>query len=250
MKLQVVSDLHIEYNNFRQDPLSFIDPSADILVMAGDIGSLYKYDQLKEFIEKISMYFNYVIYVPGNWEYYTISGYEPLSMNNLMYKLHNLSKNIKNLHILDHSSILFDNNICIAGCTLWSNLKIELPKYIIRIHKINSEIYENMYQKSVKYIEKITKYCQDKKYKLILITHHCPTYDVLKTSTRIKKYYSLYASDLDHLLKKELVNTWICGHTHNNFDFITEGGTRVVSNQKGKVKDNVDNYKKDFIIEC
>ena len=249
MKLQVVSDLHIEYNNLDQDPLSFIDPSADILVIAGDLGSLYKYTQLKDFIEKTCMYFKNVFYIPGNWEYYTMLGYKPVSINNLMFKLHTLSKSIKNLQILDHSSVLL-GNICIAGCTLWSDLKIELPKYIIKVYKIDSETYRNMYEKSVKYIENIIKYCKEKEYKLILVTHHCPTYDVLVTSTRLKKFHSLYASNLDHLLKKELVDTWICGHTHNNFDFITKGGTRVVSNQKGKDKDNVKDYKKDFTIEC
>lgn len=249
VKVQIVSDLHIEYNNSQKlDPLSFIDPSADILIMAGDIGNLYKDEQLKDFLEKVCLYFDLVLYVPGNWEYYMVSGYPPMTMNNLMYKLISMTKNIKNLRILDNSSILIDD-VCIAGCTLWSDLNIELPKYIVRIHKVNTETYKLMYEKSVKYIKKIIGYCQEKKYKLVMVTHHCPTYETLAKSSKSEKLYSLYSSHLDALLKKDLVHTWICGHTHSNFDFYSEEGTRVVSNQKGKVKDNIMDYKKNFTID-
>ena len=40
-----------------------------------------------------------------------------------------------------------------------------------------------------------------------------------------------YYSDLDLFLDRRLVHTWIFGHTHNNCDYITPNGTRVVSNQ-------------------
>jgi hypothetical protein len=50
------------------------------------------------------------------------------------------------------------------------------------------------------------------------------------------------------MLKKENINTWICGHIHQNFDFITHGGTRLVGNQYGKPRDNVTDYDKEFSI--
>ena len=51
--VQIASDLHIEYkNNNIPNPLDFITPSADILILAGDIGSFYKIQQLTEFLKK------------------------------------------------------------------------------------------------------------------------------------------------------------------------------------------------------
>ena len=50
------------------------------------------------------------------------------------------------------------------------------------------------------------------------------------------------------LLTSEKVNTWICGHIHKNFDFFTENGTRVVGNQKGKQKDKINDFYKNFTI--
>ena len=53
--IQISSDLHIEcVNDDNIDPLQYITPSADILILAGDIGSLYKIKQLKNFIKQLS----------------------------------------------------------------------------------------------------------------------------------------------------------------------------------------------------
>ena len=51
------------------------------------------------------------------------------------------------------------------------------------------------------------------------------------------------------LLRKDKVRTWICGHIHQNFDYITNGGTRLVGNQYGKPRDNVDDYSKEFVVK-
>ena len=99
LKLQIVSDLHIEYkNNTVPDPLDLITPEADILVLAGDIGSLYKFDQLRNFMVKLCEYFQLVLYVPGNHEYYKIpENEEKISINNLLDRLEYLSNSITNL---------------------------------------------------------------------------------------------------------------------------------------------------------
>ena len=41
----------------------------------------------------------------------------------------------------------------------------------------------------------------------------------------------------------------IFGHIHQNFDFITNNGTRLVGNQYGKPKDNIDDYSKEFVVK-
>ena len=167
-KFQIVSDLHIEYkNNNVPDPLDFITPSAEILILAGDIGSFYKINQLYEFLNKICKYFKYVLYVPGNQEYYTFDEYKPMSMNFLINRLYEIENSIHNLYVLNKSSILLDD-VCIVGCTLWSKPEIKLPKYIVRIHGINNEIYEKKHEEDVKYIEKMSNYAKNNNLKLYL----------------------------------------------------------------------------------
>ena len=246
--LQIVSDLHIEYKNDSiPDPLELITPSANILVMAGDIGSIYKYTQLQGFMEKLCTYFQLVLYIPGNHEYYTMDNHRSLNMGILKNKLYSLEKNIDNLYILDKSSVLI-NNVCIVGCTLWSDLNIPLPRFIVRIHDINATKYKNMHDEDVNYIEKMIKYCEENNYKLVIVTHHGPTYKVLEGAKKRSKFLSLYTSHLDELLNKKKVNTWICGHIHKNFDFMSKKGTRILGNQKGKPKDKIHDYNKKCII--
>lgn len=247
---QISSDLHIEYKNDRvPDPLSLITPSADILILAGDIGSLYKYKQLKTFLEQLCLYFKAVLYVPGNHEYYKLFSESKNceTMTELSKKFIELERNIDNLYILDKSSVMI-NDVCIVGCTLWSKPKTYVPPYICRIHEINTNKYNEMFNEHLEYIKKMMKYCYRKQKKLLVITHHCPTYSVMKGKKKKDKFVSLYASDLDYLLRSEFVHTWVCGHIHENFDFITKNGTRVVGNQLGKPKDKIKDYRKDMNI--
>jgi Icc-related predicted phosphoesterase len=102
--------------------------------------------------------------------------------------------------------------------------------------------------KDLEYIENMIEYCKSKKLRVMCVTHHPPTYEVMKGVKKRERYISLYASHLDHLLKSENIQTWVCGHVHSNFDFITSGGCRVVGNQKGKPKDKITDFDPYFVI--
>lgn len=245
---QFASDLHIEIYNQTINPLDYITPTADILILAGDIGSLYKFDQIYNFINGLSGHFKYILYVPGNHEYYTMDNYQGISMNMLKNNLTKLAQQINNLIILDKNSVIIDN-VCIAGCTLWSNPNCTIPKFIVKIKGINTDIYKKYHQDDLNYINKIINYCEEKKYKLIMVTHYPPTYDTLLNTNKRKKFISLYANNMDYILDGNKINTWICGHVHNNFDFNSKNNCRIVSNQKGKPKDKIQDYKKSFLIK-
>ena len=184
---QIVSDLHIEYNNDEvPDPLSFITPSADVLILAGDIGSFYKYDQLKQFLTKLCQHFEIVIYVPGNNEYYIQKGFQPHSMKFLFKRIKKLQYDIDNLHILNNKSVEIDD-ICIVGCTLWSNPMIEIPRYIVRIKEMNTKLYKQKFNEELGYITKMVEYCKEKKKKLLVVTHYMPTYSIIDAQQVIVK---------------------------------------------------------------
>jgi predicted phosphodiesterase len=250
-KFQIVSDLHIEYKNDEiPDPLTLITPSSDILILAGDIGSLYKYEQIEGFLKKLCIHFKTVLYIPGNHEFYMVpnSLYKPLPFSDLVNRLFMLEKSIDNLFILNQSSVII-NNICITGCTLWSKAEVNIPHFIVRINGMTNQLYEQKYLNDLKYIEKMINYCKSNKLQMVVVSHHCPSYSVLSERRVNDEYVSLYVSKLDHLLTSNNVHTWVAGHTHRNFDFITNGGTRLVSNQKGKPRDNVRDFSKSFVIQ-
>ena len=250
LNLQIVSDLHIEYKNDDiPDPLDYITPTADILILAGDIGSLYKIKQLTGFLQILCKHFKTVIYIPGNHEYYLMVDHEHIPMQDLNKRLFNLEKIIDNLYILNRSSIII-GDICITGCTLWSKVNVKIPKFIVKINDMNNDIYEKKFNIDLKYINKMINYCKSKKLKLVVVTHYCPTYKVLDTiKTKKDKFVSLYVSNLEYLLNSNSIHTWICGHIHHNFDFKSDNGTRIVGNQRGKPRDRITDFSKECVVQ-
>lgn len=245
---QIVSDLHIEYkNDYTPNPLTLITPCAKYLILAGDIGSLYKLNQLTEFLKLLCVHFKAVIYVPGNHEYYTIKNdYIPLVKLKLLFQ--NIEKNIENLYILDRKSVEIEN-IIIVGCTLWSYPTIKVPKFIVRIREMNTYNYKKHHLEDLKYIKNIIRYNKknDNK-KLMVVTHHCPTFSIIPKHKINNKYISLYTSNIDYLLDKNIVNTWVCGHIHSNFNIYSKKGTLIIGNQLGKPKDKINDYNKKMTI--
>lgn len=244
IKIQIASDLHIERTE-TTDPFLYINPSADILVLAGDIGSLYKFDQLLTFLDNLCKKFQHVLFTPGNWEYYQLYGYDAIDINILINRLESLSKKIPNLHILNKTSVMF-GKVCIAGCTLWSDLKLQIPKFIVKIPEMTTDLYKNIFYNNLKYIKSMVKYCQENDLKLVMVTHHAPSFKCISDQRINDKYITLYASEI--MFPSKSIDTWICGHTHYNFDYVNEAGTRLISNQHGKPKDDVQDYKKNCVI--
>jgi Icc-related predicted phosphoesterase len=249
VKFQIASDLHIERDTVTPSAASLLTPSANVLILAGDVGHVYKYEQLKSFLTDVCEKFEIVLYVLGNHEYYRERDVPEKTMDEVLHIMKNLCNQIPNLYLLDRSSVVIDD-VCIIGCTLWSQSLTYVPPYIVRINGMNSRKYNEMHARDLKYIKKMIRYCRKKNLKLLVVTHHCPTYLVTRNKSKKKdKFISLYASNLDLLLDSDKVHTWICGHIHNNFDFITDKGTRLVSNQRGKPKDKIRDFLPNKVIQ-
>lgn len=260
---QVASDLHIEYNDADKmdiDISKYIIPSADILILAGDIGNLYNVRQLNNFLVQVCKLFKFVVYVPGNHEYYydtynlqekdgkvfrTVNRIRQVGFEDLTIRLHTMIK-IHNLFILNRMSIIIED-VLICGATLWSDCKTtSIPRHIVRINRVN-DIYKVLYENDLDFINKSIEQSKMYGHKLLVVTHHCPTFKVYKKLPK-DKYISLYATDLEHLMGSDNIHTWVCGHVHSNFDFKING-TRIVGNQFGKPKDKIADYSKTFVIE-
>lgn len=246
INFQIASDLHIEYKSDKTPDMNdYIIPKAKYIILAGDIGSLYKYNQLKEFLTQICNNFEKVIYVLGNHEFYTQNGYDKLHIKQLYMRIQNLEESIDNLYILNRKFIIIDN-VCIAGCTLWSKPEVKIPRYIVRINNITNRSFYNNHMEDLKFLKHITNVCKQNNYKLLVVTHYIPSYSLMPDNRKNDKLASLYANNLDELCQTPIVS-WVCGHIHHNFD-MKIGSVRVVSNQKGKIKDGIIDYKKDYIL--
>lgn len=247
MKIQIVGDLHLEYINFEEtkvaDLLKFSD--ADILILAGDIGSLYEPQKLRLFLEKVCIHYRYVLYVPGNTEFYKKYKQPPKDFKTLLNNLLKIETYIKNLCVLYRKSVQIDN-VLFSGAILWSLPEENLPSYF-KIHNIDRETYTAMHVQDSKYILDSLCYSIDLDIEHhMIITHYCPLQG--EKSIRSDMYYNKKLfSKLPNMEEYRTKFTWVFGHTHEFVD-TNKKGIHFISNSRGKLKNVNNEYKQDYVI--
>ena len=243
MKIQILSDLHLELGEYVLPKCN-----RDLLIVAGDINTRRKSDEFLTEQAKISP----VLYILGNHEYY----YEEFYSIIQYYK----SIKVPNLYLL-HNSVFLLENIRFLGCTLWTDIKIR--NNCEELNLLNSNIYDfrNVkYRDSLFQVEKSVKIHQESvnwlyhelnkpfNGKTVVITHHMPSYKSIHNDFKGHPLNSAFASSLDNIMLKFKPDIWIHGHTHYNFDYFI-GKTRVICNPRGFPHTKNPEYIENFILE-
>ena len=143
MKIQVVSDIHLEFG-----PISIENTGdTDVLILSGDIcvvndlrtkddynirGEHDKSNQFHTFFQECCARFPHVIYVMGNHEHY--HGDFSTSIGDLRDRLGYLV----NLHILEKESVLINDTLFIGG-TLWTDMNKEDPITLAHIRGVMND---------------------------------------------------------------------------------------------------------------
>ena len=243
MKLQIVSDLHIETKREHVNLLDYVTPVGDVLVLAGDIGSMYRTRQLCNLLEQACNQFPLVIFVPGNHEYYKLRKNHSRPFATLENTLAKFKEYHPNFYFLNRSTLQIENYIFI-GATLWSN-PVKFSDRIVRINCITKDRFTNMHVLDKKFIVRQLRIAKKRELIPIVITHYPPVIDAVKESRLDDPYLSLYTNNLEDILAD--VKVWISGHTHNNY-MMYKNNCLLVSNQLGKEKDNITDFSKRKII--
>ena len=221
ISIQYASDLHLDQLT-SYEPIDFIYPRSDILILAGDICHIINLNHHLPFFSYISKSFQYVIYVPGNHEFYSNN----LSISELEDIMKKFLKNYTNIFYLNNASV-FIEDILFSGSALWCDPKNEPPNWF----RINISKYEisNMHKKSIQYLDNISSLCLEKH---IMITHYPPIYLEHNKKKRLgyeMKYDDYYQNQ--KICLKHSPSFWIFGHIHENV-ITTIDGTCYLSNQR------------------
>lgn len=233
MKIQYISDIHLEYYG---DDIIELPIMAEYLALVGDIGNP-TYKNYDKFLNWCSNNYRDVFLVLGNHEHYHLENM--LDMDEIVNKI---VIKYSNVHFLNNSSYIIDDYIFL-GTILWSyvpnNAKNIVEKYDndYRCIKLNGvaisvDITNKLFHKNVKWLEEEIDQFKDKK--VIVLTHFAP----LMRGTSDPKYEidgrllnHAFASDLSYLMEKP-IKLWIFGHTHWTCNF-TYNGVQIVSNGVG-----------------
>lgn len=261
MKIQVISDIHLEHN--KAIPSFLINPDnikAPYLFLLGDIGCPKQKKSLwLEYInwcnsqEKLSRIF----YVLGNHESYNFSYEETIEY------IRNIFSTMPKFTLLERNVITQLEDYTIIGCTLWSDIDFATALLMNDMRNIYQSKVNNLSQNKYKYnpLEKYpidistlqSWYKLDKEWleitlndlqsqssddkekqeKIIVATHHMPSMKLIPPKfqdSHNMKYSRGFASNLDHLIP--LTNLWLFGHTHCHVDTMLDK-TRCYANPLG-----------------
>ena len=234
MKIQLLSDLHLEHSH-RHPP--FVPPAtdADVVVLAGDI------DNGTRAIDWAEKTFpgKAVLYVPGNHEYYDAD------LQTAVRAMQARARHSVNVRLLDNDELTLDG-VRFLGSTLWTDFALLGPenvdrvfaeslKYVVDFRKIRMGDGLLTPQQTVELHRDAVAFLQARLEnhfagKTVVITHHAPHPGSVHTRWAGNLLNAAFVSDLTRLMGKSAL--WLHGHTHDSFDFAVHG-TRVIANPMG-----------------
>ncbi len=240
MKIQYCSDLHLEFkDNTRFIEENPIIPSADILILAGDITYMQEMYYAHPFFDYASKNWQQVYWVPGNHEYYCgtdINSYDfskPIEIR-------------KNVHIVNNYSINI-NDIQLIFTSLWSKIDeqnkwiversvSDFHRIIIDGEKLTSETFNKLHEESLLFLKKELE--ESKADKKVIVTHHLPSNSCNAVEFMGSKINSAFCTELTSFVEKSNADFWIYGHSHRNMPEVRLGKTILLTNQLGYVSYN------------
>jgi Icc-related predicted phosphoesterase len=256
MKLQIVSDLHLEFN----DNIVINNAGADILCLAGDIclaQHLYRHPisnlpnnaengnkaaRYRKFFDQVSNEFDQVLYIMGNHEHY--SG----RWNDTAAHLREALEPWTNITLLEDAWLNF-GKIRIVGTSLWTDLNRGDP---ITMHAVKSmmndyhaiTIERNGVYHKLRPIDTFEAHNRSREIiklatetwdgNVVVLGHHAPSHQSIHERYKYDGVMNgAFCSNLDdYIFDQEKINLWIHGHVHNPFDYMI-GQCRVVCNPHG-----------------
>lgn len=253
MKIQYASDLHIEFSEnskwLKENPLI---PSADILVLAGDIGYLGDANyETHPFWDWASENYKQVIVVPGNHELYRLFDINDLHTGWTL----EIRPNVKAYY---NVVIPIDEETDLITSTLWAYIP-DTEEYLTErcvsdFHRIrngsfrlSAQRFNEEHEKCRSFIERSV--AESKAKNLLVISHHVPSFLLMADEFKDSSINGAFTVELSNLMVDGRINYWIYGHSHRNINKVI-GTTQCVSNQLGYVFQNEHStFRRNAIIE-
>jgi predicted phosphodiesterase len=242
MLIRIISDLHLEFGNFELPPLP--EDKETILILAGDVGlsdRLYTFEPFKNVFEN----FRKVIYILGNHEFYKDSFKKSLKT------IKTFLSPYENVEVINNEIITIDDVSFICS-TMWTSFnnanpidmqlaKTSMNDYIVirtgpdkapYLKKLDPIDTFNEYVKAVEFIFPSIVEQKKKMRKVVVVTHHLPSYLSVEEQFKGERLNSAYATELFNEIEETKPDYWIHGHTHASFDYMI-GNTHVICNPRG-----------------
>lgn len=255
MKIQIASDLHLEFPENREwlkeHPLK---PAGDILLLAGDIISNQTEKTAAFFYDYLDTNFPCVVSTMGNHEFYK---------SGISYAYPSYFNRVTGNHFRVNNYTITLEGLKIIGSTLWSYIPKKRRAFLYHVMNDYHYIYQekgpdkkriqikhtNLYHKiSLDYITR--ELAKDFDGKVVVMTHHLPSFDcIIKEYDNQARIQNAFATDLNYLINDYSIDLWVFGHLHDSVD-ISIGKTRLICNPLGYMNEpQKDIFNNGLIVE-
>ncbi len=246
MKLHILSDLHIEFEDFEPSATD-----ADVVILAGDIGVGVKGLRWVEarFPDRP------VIYIPGNHEFYhhDIALIDELKL-----------QSSDNIHVLNDNQVIIDG-VRLLGSILWTDFVLfgEADKFFAmqqaRQQMTDFSIIQNggqqfMPEDAIRLHTASRNWLKERLAepfagKTVVVTHHAPSSRSVHPRYASDLLTPAFASNLEGLMDGNQAALWVHGHMHESYDYEIYG-TRIVCNPRGYAPNALNpEFRPDWIVE-
>jgi predicted phosphohydrolase len=241
MKIQYMSDLHLEFGN------PFLPKNVggtDILVLAGDI--ILAYDLIDQnpkrrklynkFFSHVSKEFPMVIMIGGNHELYRWKADVAAKHGHYIDVIKKHLSAYPNIHFLENQFIDI-GDLRIVGSTFWTDFGGANPLIMAQARGgMNDYNYAYTPEDTLRWHHESFNFLKsairDHK-KVVAITHHSPSYLSVSRWFKDHPMNPAYATELfDFIMDNQQIVYWFHGHMHNNARYKI-GETEVLLNPFG-----------------
>ncbi len=251
MKIQYCSDLHLEFReNKKFLEYTPIQPTGEILLLAGDITLFKLIADHDEFFDYLSDNFEAVYWIPGNHEYYY---WDLAGVQMPLFK-----KIRENVFLVNNQAIVY-KNVELVLSTLWSHIPPQ-HEWIVQQNMSDFALIKNgkkpftatdfnaLHQIDFEFIA--TALAKPTALQRIVVTHHVPTFMHYPEQYRNSVINCGFATELHDFIEKSQAAYWIYGHHHSNIPPFKIGATTLLTNQLGYImKNEYQLFKTSAVIE-
>lgn len=228
MKIELISDLHIDFYSAAWKKFVPGDPEA-ILLCAGDIGELIHFEPVQA-LRWLCKRYKEVYYITGNHDYYRSNFF---TIDSLLIQLEN---EIENLTILRTGRICQFGEYKLVGDTGWIPYDSDL-----QLHKINDSFMIKGLTPEIHIKHKAWRdfLWETVDNKTIIMSHHLPSKQCIAPQFINEPTNKWFMGSIEDIIQDKKPYIVLFGHTHTIMDFQLYD-TRLICHPLGYPRENPD----------
>lgn len=248
MKLLLLNDLHLEFKYFFIPEME--NEKETVVILAGDVGLVKKEYSYRDFINNTCDRFKNVIWVCGNHEFYGAN------FPTAVTKLWHATLDLENLYVVDKETVVIDD-VAFVCATMWTNfdnnnvMTMEQAGYWMNDYKkIRTGPENEPWKRKLRPIDTLADHRHAVNYifpeitkqkaagmKVVVVTHHLPSFQSIAKELKHDQLNGAYASELFEDIMDTQPDIWHHGHSHFSMDYHI-GATRIINNPRGYAPDD------------